>query len=519
MIVKGNQNIFDFVLQAFGTLENLFDDVLVPNSLNTDGEIQSNQEININAIGKGDDDIKMKISEQGLSMTNGEIPIIIEYRNGIVTDAEFGETATFDFEAKINKNTEVVFTINWGAEVGTTVINSTLVNGVWKALQTSILIPEGVDPNQTIVVTDNFGGIFEVGYTVVQPDISITLDMSTPSVAGFNLTFASGNLFMDWDDGGGLIPFVSGVELLKTYVTPGTKNIKISGDLINIVIFLADNSKITGIANLKTGVSQFDLSNNLISGILNMATVLIKEILIVSNNTALTGINHAVSGNLITQIYRIDNTGINGTHDLSNNPIEGQLFGFNCPALTGFTFAPSGNGMLTDTRLSNSGFIIVDLSGINISGRLWADSMASATSLILASSGNGLLNDVRLFNSGYTALDFSNTPCGGFWWVNGCSSLASMDFSNPGNTALTFWLFNNCNQTNFDFSVFPTSDGINMDLRSNSFTATEHDNQLINLDNQGWINGTLQIITGNTARTAASDAAHANLLVNGWTIT
>ena len=166
MQAKGNQNIFDFVLQAFGTLENLFDDVLVPNSLNVDGEVQTNQEININTIGKGDDDVKMKISEQGLSMTNGDIPIIVEYRNGIVTNSFFGQIAIFDFEARANFSGLVNFTINWGTEVGTTTLSSTLSNGVWKALQTSIAIPLGVDPNQIILVTDNFGGSFEVGYIV-----------------------------------------------------------------------------------------------------------------------------------------------------------------------------------------------------------------------------------------------------------------------------------------------------------------------------------------------------------------
>ncbi|MCK5613610.1 LamG domain-containing protein, partial [Candidatus Pacearchaeota archaeon] len=91
---------------------------------------------------------------------------IVEYRNGIVTNSFFGQVAVFDFEAKIGSNTQVTFTVNWGAEVGTTVINSTLVNGIWKALQTSILIPFGVDPNQTILVTDNFGDSFEIDYII-----------------------------------------------------------------------------------------------------------------------------------------------------------------------------------------------------------------------------------------------------------------------------------------------------------------------------------------------------------------
>lgn len=91
---------------------------------------------------------------------------LVEYRNGVISNAFFGQTAIFDFEAKINSDTQVTFTINWGAEIGITEINSIMVDGVWKALQTSIIIPIGIDPNQTIIVTDNFGDSFEVEYVV-----------------------------------------------------------------------------------------------------------------------------------------------------------------------------------------------------------------------------------------------------------------------------------------------------------------------------------------------------------------
>ena len=75
--------------------------------------------------------------------------------------------------------------------------------------------------------------------------ILITMDMSTPSTAGINLTFASGSIRIDWKEGGGKVPFVSGVELTHTYITPGTYIAEISGDLENITKFIADNSNIT----------------------------------------------------------------------------------------------------------------------------------------------------------------------------------------------------------------------------------------------------------------------------------
>jgi hypothetical protein len=353
---------------------------------------------------------------------------------------------------------------------------------------------------------------------VPEEKILVTMTPTAGFTVGFNLTF-TGSIDIDFKDGGGKEALTSGVEKTHLYASAATYIAEISGDLANITQFTADNNRITTITDLKTGVCVFDLSSNLISGVLDMTNAPITDNFIITNNTGLTGVTHAASGNIITQVYRIDNTGITGVHSLANTPIEGQLFASGCPNITGFTFASSGNGILTDTRLFNSGFTTIDLSGINISTKLWVNSNSGATTLLLASSGNGLLNDVRLFSSGYTSLDFSNTPCGGSWWANSCTALTTINFSNPGNTALTNWLFNNCNQTNFDFSVFPTSNGINVDLRTNSFTSTEHDNQLINLDAQGWVNGTLQITSGNTARTSASDTAYNNLITNGWTIT
>ena len=71
--VRNSQNIFTLTLQEFGTLENLFSDVIVPNSLNLDKELKQNETININTIGKGNKTVKDKIQELGLIMTNGEV--------------------------------------------------------------------------------------------------------------------------------------------------------------------------------------------------------------------------------------------------------------------------------------------------------------------------------------------------------------------------------------------------------------------------------------------------------------
>jgi len=73
MEVKNNQNIFTLTLQEFGTLENLFSDVVIPNSLNLDKELKPDETVNINNFEKGIKSIKEKIQEEGLILTNGEI--------------------------------------------------------------------------------------------------------------------------------------------------------------------------------------------------------------------------------------------------------------------------------------------------------------------------------------------------------------------------------------------------------------------------------------------------------------
>ena len=72
-IIEQNQTIFDICIQEFGTLENLFDDVLVPNKTPIDEDINTGKEINIDATGKGDKTIKDTIKEQGLIYTNVDI--------------------------------------------------------------------------------------------------------------------------------------------------------------------------------------------------------------------------------------------------------------------------------------------------------------------------------------------------------------------------------------------------------------------------------------------------------------
>lgn len=260
-------------------------------------------------------------------------------------------------------------------------------------------------------------------------DILVTLDMSTPSTAGFRLVFASGSLTMDWDDGGGDIPFVSAVELTKSYSTPGTKNCVIKGDFANITQFWADDSKITSIVNLQwTLVSNLRLHNNLLTSL-----------------------------------------------DLGNAPITGTLFLFENSNLDSIAWATSGNGILTNTLL---------------------------------------------YGCAWTALDFTNIGVGGTLLIYNMQSLLSIIFATSGNSAFSSQLYIYGNRvSNIDFSNIPASSGLTIRLFNNDFSATEHDDQIINFAATDWGANNLAITGGNAARTSASDVAYNALIADGWTIT
>lgn len=85
--------------------------------------------------------------------------------------------------------------------------------------------------------------------------------------------------------------------------------------------------------------------------------------------------------------------------------------------------------------------------------------------------------------------------------------------------SITTFRIYGCAMPNINFNVFSNSDGCTIESYSNAMTSTEVDNQLINIDGTGWINGTLNIAGTNPGRTSNSDTEYANLISNGWTIT
>jgi hypothetical protein len=74
MKVEYGQNIFDVCLQEFGDLELIFDELIIPNNLTLNSDLEADLELNLNAVGKGNQELKDFIKINRLSLNNNTIP-------------------------------------------------------------------------------------------------------------------------------------------------------------------------------------------------------------------------------------------------------------------------------------------------------------------------------------------------------------------------------------------------------------------------------------------------------------
>lgn len=73
MRIEDGQNIFDICSQELGDLELLIQEVLIPNGLNINSDLFGGQELNINTVGKGDQDLKDFVRLNKLTFNNRSI--------------------------------------------------------------------------------------------------------------------------------------------------------------------------------------------------------------------------------------------------------------------------------------------------------------------------------------------------------------------------------------------------------------------------------------------------------------
>ncbi|MCJ7802749.1 MAG: hypothetical protein MUP82_10380 [Candidatus Marinimicrobia bacterium] len=311
-------------------------------------------------------------------------------------------------------------------------------------------------------------------YKSVSEKILITMTPTAGFTVGFSLAF-TGTVSIDFKDGGGIEALTSGVEKTNTYAGAGTYIAEITGDLTTITEFIADNCRIVTFDNtLKTGLlTNFNISDNIFVGNLNLTLATISETFIVSGNAGLTGFTFAPAGNGKMEFFYFQDCNVTGNIDFQtpNITVGDNIRGYNNSNFTGFTFA---------------------------------------------ASGNTLVDNLRIYSCNIATIDFSNVPLGGIIYVYN-NVLTSITFAPVGNGSLSALYVYGNSLPDVDFSGFTTGNPL-LYVFNNSFSATESDDQIINVDATGMINGTLNIITGNAARTTASDVAYNNLIANGWAI-
>lgn len=71
VIVKDNQSVLDFVLQEFGTLEQLYT-LLADNGLSANSKLKSGQELTVNKVNVGDEDIKNFVVLKNITYNNDQ---------------------------------------------------------------------------------------------------------------------------------------------------------------------------------------------------------------------------------------------------------------------------------------------------------------------------------------------------------------------------------------------------------------------------------------------------------------
>ena len=72
MRISYGQNIFDVAIQELGTLELLFDEILIPNKISVNSKLNSGQEIILSNYGKGDESVKDYFRINNIQLNNGQ---------------------------------------------------------------------------------------------------------------------------------------------------------------------------------------------------------------------------------------------------------------------------------------------------------------------------------------------------------------------------------------------------------------------------------------------------------------
>lgn len=303
-----------------------------------------------------------------------------------------------------------------------------------------------------------------------------------------------------------LSPFSNLGGAIQIYENSGLTGITLPGSTQLITVFSFHTCDLTG---------AFDLSNLDLSGIIRLY-----------NNANLTGVTFPSTTNTFTNIW-IYNTGLTGTLDMSPiSNLAGSIQLNDNSALTDVTF-PSSASLITEIDVRNSDITgTFDLTNLtNLSGELSLNQNDNMTGITLPSIPNIVTITNISANDLTGTIDISNiTKMKTSLFATGNSNMTGLTLPATNEVMATMNMQNN-DLGYVDLSVLTaTNDNISIRLDNNNMTAAEVNCILEDLDNTGWIDGTINIAGSNSAPDGSSggcdgDAAKANLIVNGWTVT
>jgi hypothetical protein len=327
---------------------------------------------------------------------------------------------------------------------------------------------------------------------MIAPDnvIKVTCTPTAGFGVGITVFFASGTITIDWKDGSAPQNFTHAVEIIHTYVNAGTYIAEISGDLANIIRFVADTCRITNLyfPPITINLTYLQLENNLLAGILNLQSVKISSnVLNLYNNPYLQSIlfDNSSAPIALTRLYQC---GFVGTLDLSKLKIKGTVQIHTNPYMTNIAFG-TGNEKVTNMEIRNNQSLsgTVDFSNVSVGSYFYCRVCPNVTGIVFASSGNSILTNCEMHSCNYSSIDLSNVPIGGassqlYFYSN--SNLVSIIFASSGNSTLKDFRAYSCNldYINLASGGFNlNSNSCNIQIQNNSMIAADVNHILVDL--------------------------------------
>lgn len=215
------------------------------------------------------------------------------------------------------------------------------------------------------------------------------------------------------------------------------------------------------------------------------------------DGSAVEWIQHTGVGNEIVTNH--DYSGLPGTKTIVFMGALSDVTSFDCQDTT-FGGSMSSLGVFT-------GLTFYQIFGTLVDGDIAISTLMSGL-LYLQASSSDVSGDVAGINSitGLLIISLATTNVTGDF--GDFSTLVNLTYVNLSGNSLSY-----------ETTTLPAWSNTTIYLQNNAMTQTEVDNFLIDLAAAGGTNGTLNIAGTNAARSAASDAAKATLLTNGWAVT